>query len=225
MARRAPANTKSVLLACARACFVERGVDATTVEAITSRAGVAKGAFYSYFESKDACWRDVLQAFVDELQASMVREPTPADRPLAEGLADDLVRTVHLLEFCWENRAFVRMILAGGATLAHASLVAELGRAARRRSVALRREAVANGVGRADLDATVVATFVAGGYEALVRELIERPRKPNLAEWCRVAEQTWQCGFLTPTARAALPADHRAGPPPRPRRSKALPKR
>jgi AcrR family transcriptional regulator len=35
------------------ALFVKRGIDGTTIEAITDRAGVAKGTFFNYFSSKD----------------------------------------------------------------------------------------------------------------------------------------------------------------------------
>lgn len=41
------------LLDAAERLFAERGIDATTVEDVTRAAGVAKGTFYLYFESKD----------------------------------------------------------------------------------------------------------------------------------------------------------------------------
>ena len=34
-------------------CFLARGVEATTIDEITGRAGMAKGGFYRYFESKE----------------------------------------------------------------------------------------------------------------------------------------------------------------------------
>jgi len=45
----------------ARRLFLEQGVGSTTVEQITSRAGVAKGTFYLYF----GCKEDVLTALGD----------------------------------------------------------------------------------------------------------------------------------------------------------------
>ncbi len=41
--------------------FAERGVDQTSVAAIAREAGISKGAFYLYFESKDALLEDVLR--------------------------------------------------------------------------------------------------------------------------------------------------------------------
>ena len=41
--------------------WAERGVDQTSVASIAAEAGISKGAFYLYFESKDALLEDVLR--------------------------------------------------------------------------------------------------------------------------------------------------------------------
>lgn len=46
------ARTRAIILDAARAEFDRRGFAATTVEHIVERAGVARGSFYTYFESK-----------------------------------------------------------------------------------------------------------------------------------------------------------------------------
>ena len=45
-------ETKTVIFDTAVALFNEKGYDNVTVEEITTRAGVAKGSFYTYFRSK-----------------------------------------------------------------------------------------------------------------------------------------------------------------------------
>ncbi len=45
------ARTKTILDA-ALALFLQRGIEAVTIEDITTRAGVAKGSFYRYFDDK-----------------------------------------------------------------------------------------------------------------------------------------------------------------------------
>jgi AcrR family transcriptional regulator len=215
MARRAPPETKAILLRSARACFVEKGLDDTTIEAITTHAGVAKGAFYSYFESKDECWRLILGAFLSRLETALLASDPSAQAATTPNAG--LAHILRILELCWEERAFVRMLLAGrsnaGAALAHTYLLDELANGARRRSTLLRARSVAAGEGRADLDPELVARFVAGGYEALVRDLVQRPKKPDIAEWCRIAEQTWLCGFLTDAARARQLTEAASGAP------------
>jgi DNA-binding transcriptional regulator YbjK len=45
---------RTELAACALRLWAERGFDQTSVAAIAAEAGVSKGTFYLYFESKDA---------------------------------------------------------------------------------------------------------------------------------------------------------------------------
>ena len=54
MARTKPAEQRRAdLLAAGRELFLAKGVAATSLDDITSRAGVSKGLFYLYFRSKD----------------------------------------------------------------------------------------------------------------------------------------------------------------------------
>jgi AcrR family transcriptional regulator len=55
------------LLDAAIQVFTEKGVGGATVADITSRAGVAKGTFYLYFESKDHVVAAIRERFVIEL--------------------------------------------------------------------------------------------------------------------------------------------------------------
>src|SRR4051794_30538508 len=58
-----PAQRRTELLDAAEALIAQAGADKLTVDAITTRAGVAKGTYYVYFSTKD----DVLQALRDRL--------------------------------------------------------------------------------------------------------------------------------------------------------------
>jgi AcrR family transcriptional regulator len=57
--------TRQLLVSTARELFTERGYQATSVEEIIQRAGVARGALYHHFSGKDALFR----AVYDEVQA------------------------------------------------------------------------------------------------------------------------------------------------------------
>lgn len=52
---------RSELAAVALRLWAERGFDQTSVAAVAEEAGVAKGTFYLYFDSKDALLEDVLR--------------------------------------------------------------------------------------------------------------------------------------------------------------------
>lgn len=63
-----PDERRSDLVACAQKLFYTKGYESTSVRDIVDEAGVAKGTFYYYFDSKQA----ILEATVDELAAYAV---------------------------------------------------------------------------------------------------------------------------------------------------------
>lgn len=68
MTRTKPAEQRRAdLLAASEALFLEKGVAATSLDEITSRAGVSKGLFYLYFRSKD----DLLAALQDQFSVKL----------------------------------------------------------------------------------------------------------------------------------------------------------
>ncbi|MBY8823675.1 TetR/AcrR family transcriptional regulator [Sphingomonas colocasiae] len=75
-ARRADIRRAS-LVEAAGALFVENGVEATTVDEVAARAGVAKGTFYHYFDTKadllDALRAQFSDEFLDRVLAAVGR--------------------------------------------------------------------------------------------------------------------------------------------------------
>jgi len=68
MTRTKPAEQRRAdLLAASEALFLEKGAAATSLDEITSRAGVSKGLFYLYFRSKD----DLIAALQDQFSARL----------------------------------------------------------------------------------------------------------------------------------------------------------
>jgi AcrR family transcriptional regulator len=90
--RAAPDQRRADLLEAARRVLQERGYGRATVDDIVSAAGVAKGTFYLYFESKEAlldALREEFSRIVDEkLEALRI----PDDRAGWDAFTADLVR-------------------------------------------------------------------------------------------------------------------------------------
>jgi AcrR family transcriptional regulator len=89
----APDATRQALLDASLELFSERGFQGATVQAVSQRAGVTKGAFYHHFESKD----DILQQIHEEYAGEMVagaREVAAADLTPAEQLRSIITRAV-----------------------------------------------------------------------------------------------------------------------------------
>jgi AcrR family transcriptional regulator len=88
-------GTRERIVAAAVSLFAEQGYDATSVNQVVARAGVAKGALYHHFESKDDLLYEVYRELVDRQLAGLTeilqRALTPADTLRA--LIADLVET------------------------------------------------------------------------------------------------------------------------------------
>jgi AcrR family transcriptional regulator len=75
--------TVGAILAAARKLFAAEGFDAVSIDDIAARAGVAKGAVYHHFESKEAIFTRVLEA----VQAEIAAQPAPSSlRKIADPL-------------------------------------------------------------------------------------------------------------------------------------------
>ena len=207
MSRIADPRTKIELLRAAESVFAEHGLSASKVEHITARAGVSKGAFYLHFESKDDCWRQIIEGFVAKL-ASCIDDPGDAGESLHENATEHLARwhrhDLEIFEFCWLNRAILKMVLAGGGGVPYAYLIDELAARMAETSEAWLRQAMSAGVYREDLEPRVVAALISGAYERLVRELIGLPKRPDIAAWSHQALSLFTCGLLTEEARRVL---------------------
>jgi AcrR family transcriptional regulator len=72
------------LLAAARAVFEDRGFVDSRVADIVAEARVAQGTFYSYFDSKDAIFREVAEKTVEQMLADFAQvEVEPGASPYA----------------------------------------------------------------------------------------------------------------------------------------------
>jgi AcrR family transcriptional regulator len=67
-------HTRRALLDAGMALITQQGLHATRVEDITERADVGKGAFYNYFESKDALIAALVAEGVDKLEHDYLRQ-------------------------------------------------------------------------------------------------------------------------------------------------------
>src|SRR5271169_2989526 len=99
-------TTATKILEAALALFRERGFDTATMRGIAERAGVATGAAYYYYASKDAIVMDFYQRACDEMQES-IRQGLKGVGRLEAGLSE-LIR-VKLAHF-GSNRDVLRAL-------------------------------------------------------------------------------------------------------------------
>ncbi len=87
-----PDERRAQLLAAARQVFAERGYHRASVQDIITAAGVARGTFYNYFESKRAAFRAVLEGVMDSVAEAV--QPIDVAQPIPPQVEDNLDRLI-----------------------------------------------------------------------------------------------------------------------------------
>ncbi|WP_433243414.1 TetR/AcrR family transcriptional regulator [Actinomadura nitritigenes] len=106
------ADTRTALLAAARALFAERGYAATGTEDVVAAARVTRGALYHHFRDKAALFGAVVEQVGAELAERLIRQQL--DRPAAGGpLAQIRDGLAAFLDTCVDSD-FQRLVLVEG---------------------------------------------------------------------------------------------------------------
>lgn len=92
-------RTRDEILSAARTCFARHGYATTTVEHIVDEAGLSRGSFYTYFESKVHVFRH-LAARIDRQIAEQVATLSPTAK---SGAYENLLAS---------NRNYLRIVAA-----------------------------------------------------------------------------------------------------------------
>ena len=88
--------------------FSDSGYHNTSVSDLVSAAGVARGTFYLYFDSKDAIFLELLDDLVTHLRANIVGvDRSPEAPPMEKQLQGTIMR---ILETVVTNRPLTRII-------------------------------------------------------------------------------------------------------------------
>lgn len=100
------ARTLRKILDAAREEFGERGFSDSSIVAITQRAGVALGTFYTYFDSKEA----VFQALVRDMSGQVRDHVAPRFREASDAVDGERRALEAFLEFARLHRDVYRII-------------------------------------------------------------------------------------------------------------------
>lgn len=99
-------RTLRSLLDAAAAEFGEKGFHNASISGITSRAGVALGSFYTYFDSKDALFRALVRDLSEQVRQHVA--PAMADAPDPIAAEREALRA--FLEFAREHKEIYRIV-------------------------------------------------------------------------------------------------------------------
>jgi AcrR family transcriptional regulator len=102
------------LLDAALHVFAEKGISRTTVSDITEAAGVAKGTFYLYFESKEHLVAALKERFVDQILEHATALYSRVGKDDWWQLVDETVTS--FVDFMVENRDMIEVMVQEGET-------------------------------------------------------------------------------------------------------------
>jgi AcrR family transcriptional regulator len=105
-----PDARRAQLLSASRQVFAERGYHRASIADIIAAAGVARGTFYNYFESKRAVFRAVLEDVMDAVAGAV--HPIDVAEPIPAQVEDNLDRLVVALT---EHNDVARVLFAEAA--------------------------------------------------------------------------------------------------------------
>ena len=172
-----PDTRRAQLLSSARDVFARNGYQATSVADIIQAAGVARGTFYNYFESK----RQIFQAVLEELmtQAGAAVQDIDVTAPIPPQVYANMVRVVRLLQDMGDESRILFQDAAGIDAEGIEALSAFYGEATSRIESALRTGQVM-GIVR-ECDVALTASCLLGMLKEPVFEslLLRRPFDPE----------------------------------------------
>lgn len=99
-------RTRRALIDAAAIEFGENGFHLASISAITRRAGVALGSFYTYFDSKDALFRALVADMSDRVRDHVA----PAIRGAGDGLAAERAGLDAFLTFVRGHKELYRIV-------------------------------------------------------------------------------------------------------------------
>jgi len=105
---------RAQLLSCARAVFAERGYHRSSVDDVIRAAGVARGTFYNYFESKRAVFQVVLEDLFEVVWASVASVQVDGDVDVPTQIEDNVRSLCRTLD---ERRGDLRILFNDAAGL------------------------------------------------------------------------------------------------------------
>ncbi|MGH2709985.1 MAG: TetR/AcrR family transcriptional regulator [Actinomycetota bacterium] len=109
---KSPDVRRKELMDAAVRVFTDKGISKTTVSDITDTAGVAKGTFYLYFDSKDQLLGALKERLIDEILAHATQQYQRVGQEDWWALVDSVIES--FVDFMLERRDMVHVLMQEG---------------------------------------------------------------------------------------------------------------
>lgn len=124
-------DTLKKILSVAQAEFLEKGFHGASLRAIVKKAGVTTGAFYGYFQSKEALFdalvkehADYIMGIYDAILAEFERLPPEQQQTSMDNYSSTGLQK--MFDYTWEHKAAFRLILKSADGTRYENFIQEL---------------------------------------------------------------------------------------------------
>lgn len=178
-----PDARRQQLLAAATTVFARRGYRAAGITDIVNAAGVARGTFYLYFESKAQVFLAIADDFYDRLELAIEQGGAlPASTGGADGRSLLQARFRRWFEFFHQHRLAATVMLKEAPAIdpRFERSIAELRQSAYTHSAGRFRRFQQLGLVRPSLSPDIVAHLQVGMFEELVKAFVLSVDQPDI---------------------------------------------
>ena len=183
-------ETRATLRAAAAELVADRGLQATSIEQITDRAGFSRGAFYANYRSKEELFAEVLQEAVYDGYREMARQWGEADTPpTPRQTGERLAAIIGGTEGRWLFTLWLELLAHAARDAEFRKIAAEFWRGTRHLAAAAIQEAFAARGEEPPIAATSLATASIALDIGLAIQHVVDPEQvpletyPTLFEW------------------------------------------
>ncbi|MDF2708619.1 TetR/AcrR family transcriptional regulator [Nonomuraea muscovyensis] len=155
-------RTRAALVQAGREAFDEHGYEAVRVDDVCARARVSHGTFYTYFDSKEALFREVAAAVVGEMFTASLVGPAVPDDPYAR---IEAANRLYLRAWAANSRLIRMLEQAAAAEEGFRDLLLELREVFVRRGAEGLRRLQEQGLADPALDPRLTAVMLGGMVE------------------------------------------------------------
>jgi len=207
-------HARDALVAAARAEFAKKGLRGARIEDITAACGLSKGAFYLHFDSKEALFQTLVDAFMEEMTVCadcriegatrLFKEHgriTPEDfrrgtPRLVRFIDYECAEDLRVLEALWKYRDVCDVLISGCQGTKFEGLLWEVLDAEQVRVADVHRQFQEAGVCRDDVPAELFGALVIGTYLLVAKTMARAKDKPDLEMWARTLQRLIREGSL-----------------------------
>ncbi len=194
MVRTRSPERREQLLHISAAIFASKGYHRAHVSDIIDEAGVARGTFYLYFESKRQVFDELLKLFLGKLMEGIRRIDLGSETPPLTQLEENLQRAMTAIR---EYRDIAIMVL-GSIEAPDPEVKARVDRFFHEvRELVSRSLATGRSIGLVrEVPGDIATHFVFGGAREVCKELVARKEDEDIARLARTLVELTSAGLL-----------------------------